>query len=701
MPSKAIIRANGLTAPSKLFGAISTTTVKPRLNCGFHSSTPPQLGIQDGHPNRPAWGSPFPTGNQQTISTADTPQKEQILGNKDVLGDRATSHTRRSPPSKKKKTSGSKQLVASVDRTNEGAHTHSRVSSGEDKASREAKKSILRQVASKLRVHHSTLPDGSKSVVRKHISVKPVSKAMWTYLEKVKKETNTKDNVQVENDTNGASGGSTSPHSSGLGKPDAEQPNSSTPGPYLMKSILKKSALKNLDATESSISPTADIRGPEKELAEVKEELIGLREVLKKLENLVQLQGSAQNTEGVLTISAKAEIEGAPVNSGVKLSSSGDDSPTDSPNKLKALAGHTIQERQDLEIEKRAASSSQKRTPSILERANRSADEFSSTPEDLLEELFPEEHDAHNTSKIRGSPPRLLPPKLLTQAKNRRPNRSFPTSQKRPSDTSRKPELNSTVSSPIVLRLANTTRHLSDTDFVRLIPKGKHIADWKASDSFFRIIAVRDSGLRKNGRYILIFPSRRAAREYLKNVAHIHKLVKAHTPTGMTSIMTPPGYLIAGEDIHATLQNYTLTLPTQNLSLQIKLPPLSPALETMIRVGGYQQLVPAPSEKVIFWVEGQAQPSPITIKMTIERDGVARGLPWGLKEITILQTATTFELDLGRSEGTKQKGEAKRVLRFESERAAVRFWRFWHRREWPTSDMEEGDVAPTVNIERV
>lgn len=91
-----------------------------------------------------------------------------------------------------------------------------------------------------------------------------------------------------------------------------------------------------------------------------------------------------------------------------------------------------------------------------------------------------------------------------------------------------------------------------------------------------------------------------------------------------------PGELVDGEDVHDLMQSYTLTPPSQQISLRQLAPPLSTVAEQIARCHGYADLVERPNRspvEVLLRFEG-VNPGHTMLNMMIKRAERKRGLPW-------------------------------------------------------------------------
>ena len=228
-------------------------------------------------------------------------------------------------------------------------------------------------------------------------------------------------------------------------------------------------------------------------------------------------------------------------------------------------------------------------------------------------------------------------------------------------------------------------------------------------------------------------------------MARLHLLAAKYTPRNLDSpIPPPPGYIVAGEDIHAALQSFTLIPATQRLVLKLIKPPFSSSVEQIIAQGGYARLAMRNIESphaVSFHIDGFSPPQS-AIETVIEQDGnTNRLLPWGLVRQGAIceldglikpdrKTAAEEEdeeeegyededegeqdeeeqvhlvANQRKGNGNKQevkasRGSASWIITFEDGDEAKRFVRAWHKRPFPFSKKSPmyGQPEPIVDAE--
>jgi hypothetical protein len=190
------------------------------------------------------------------------------------------------------------------------------------------------------------------------------------------------------------------------------------------------------------------------------------------------------------------------------------------------------------------------------------------------------------------------------------------------------------------LQLLHCSTELTETDFRRLVPKGKHILSWtrRGKGEFVHVIPGRDPlSLERLPFYYLVFRSPESALAYQKNALRLHKLNQLHQPQAIFSAIAPPkGFLEDGEDIAQATASYVLMPPDMPLSLSVVMQPYNPALRALFNVGGYKPIMPPvspntgqPVFKVLMQIDGY-EPLPNELFRIIRRDGYKRGITWPL-----------------------------------------------------------------------
>ncbi|KAF2262654.1 hypothetical protein CC78DRAFT_534684 [Lojkania enalia] len=360
-------------------------------------------------------------------------------------------------------------------------------------------------------------------------------------------------------------------------------------------------------------------------------------------------------------------------------------------------------------IENLRHSPTDKAKPANNPNANEARDE--NTMQSLLDELFPEastyvqpHYPPHKTPKTY---PRLELPT------------DIPVIRKHTSDTPKSHRQRIVESFQnrgeqiTALQLLHCSTQLTESDFRRLIPKGKHIDSWVRGGEFHKIIPGRDPlSLERLPFYYLLFKSPESALAYQMNASRLHKLNTLHQPSSIFSAIPPPkGFLEDGEDMHAATSAYLLKPPTLKQNLVVVMQPYSASLTTLIENGGYKPIVPSVAEdgrslyKVLLHIEGW-EPTQEDLYHTFKRHAYGLGISWpfhrgihGIRKlrelVDIPKKISSSTRELPPDASAEDSGEAsvnqlvmnkvynRWVIEFEEESAARRFAILWHRRVLP------------------
>jgi hypothetical protein len=189
-----------------------------------------------------------------------------------------------------------------------------------------------------------------------------------------------------------------------------------------------------------------------------------------------------------------------------------------------------------------------------------------------------------------------------------------------------------------VLQLEHCSTELTESDFRRLVPKGKHLEGWNRDGEFFKIIPGRDPlSLERLPFYYLLFKTPESALAYQNNATRIHKLAALHQPSSILSAIPPPkGFLEDGEDISAIRASYVLKPTEHAMTLRTLMQPYHPALRALLDQGGYKPIVPNVDDKgnrihkVLMHIEGY-EPSRSDLFKIFTRDAYNRGLALSLR----------------------------------------------------------------------
>lgn len=369
----------------------------------------------------------------------------------------------------------------------------------------------------------------------------------------------------------------------------------------------------------------------------------------------------------------------------------------------------------------------------------------------LIEQLFPEETKRYEEQQkaLREVPPLPIVSKEDWESTNKRPwvlkNPSREEAMKwqalnKAGQTKAKTLLQEQIQAAGpgvgVLVLRNASKNLTEEDFKRLVPQGRHIEGWTLQQGdIMKVIPGRDlDTLEQNNVYYILFNSDISAFTYQGHVTKIHKLAAAHQPTSaFSSIPPPPGYMIEGLDAHSAIQAYALVPPSQKLELRQLRRPLTPTMQAIVTDGGYKPVVDR-ADKMPFearlTMEGpQLQTS--TIRHIMNETGRQRGLSWSggenfdlritrweakaLPNVTRNSDAfATRRADWGDSAGNDvdlAKTQKQRTLNlvyivgFHSEEAAQTFVTYWHHRKLESAStrnthaVDEGEDPPVARVE--
>ncbi|PVI04877.1 hypothetical protein DM02DRAFT_517822 [Periconia macrospinosa] len=189
------------------------------------------------------------------------------------------------------------------------------------------------------------------------------------------------------------------------------------------------------------------------------------------------------------------------------------------------------------------------------------------------------------------------------------------------------------------LQLVHSSMELTESDFRRIIPKGKHIESWASEGEFVKVIPGRDPiSLERLPFYYIVFRNPEAALAYQNNASRLHKLCQLHQPSSIFSAIPPPrGFLEDGEDLGLVTSSYLLKPAGVPLNLNMIMKPYNPALRNLIEQGGYTPIVQPLTRaatntkptvfKVLFKIEGH-EPLPSDIYKILRTDAYSRGLTW-------------------------------------------------------------------------
>jgi hypothetical protein len=262
-----------------------------------------------------------------------------------------------------------------------------------------------------------------------------------------------------------------------------------------------------------------------------------------------------------------------------------------------------------------------------LPEASQRSDEASG--QSLLEELFPEANSTPQprpVEKNRDQYPRLELPKSTPVVRPEVVERPRKLVEQAAESFQQRGE------QIAVLQLTNCSTGLTEADFRRIIPKGKHLEGWRRDSDFYKVIPGRDPlSLERLPFYYLLFKNTEAAVAYQKNASRLHKLSARYQPSSILSAIPPPkGFLEDGEDITAAVSSYNLLPKNHSVSLNVLMQPYNPALRLMIERGGYQPIAPSVDNmgkriwRVLLHIEGY-EPSPTDLFVAISSDAYRQG----------------------------------------------------------------------------
>lgn len=330
----------------------------------------------------------------------------------------------------------------------------------------------------------------------------------------------------------------------------------------------------------------------------------------------------------------------------------------------------------------------------------------SQSSKSLLEELFPEEitknQSIPNVQKAGAarSEPRKIPLPSLDKLHDTSATKQSRVRPRIVSSTSK--ESNQPV--PVLLILENALPNLSDADFDRISPKGKHIAEWKSMFRPVAIIPARTSlNIECTGKYYLVFHSISHAKAWRTRLKLLHKISQVNTPVSLIAPLVPrKGFSTEGEDIGETLREYSVF--SSGVEPIIRLcddPEMNHHLKDDMRMvlarlqqGGSKFL---PGRSVLLWIEGWSLATVEIIKKMIVVDGRKRHMQWGdmaceniiedyHKHVPLLR-----EKDVDPTSTVSQKLN-RWMITLQDEAEARRFVRAWHMQPFPAWPMyRQGD----------
>lgn len=268
--------------------------------------------------------------------------------------------------------------------------------------------------------------------------------------------------------------------------------------------------------------------------------------------------------------------------------------------------------------------------------------------------------------------------------------------------------------SVLILNCASKT--LEESDFFRVSPRGEHIEGW--TRSIIKVIQSRDNNtLEPLGTYFIYFASEPAAREYLDQIMHLHRLARADTGSLKSATLPPPpGFLRPNEDLKTALRTFSLVPGHGKLSIRLATQPLKASIIQMLDDGGPSSMAKfhGMDEGMVIFSVDVGHIKAFELKSALDEDGRRRNLLWELAENGISALTSNQQDDvkerekedlLGDDDTESEKDATKRafrtpsryVLAFKDRYEARRFVREWHRRPFPIKkEISPGDEPPPI-----
>ena len=199
----------------------------------------------------------------------------------------------------------------------------------------------------------------------------------------------------------------------------------------------------------------------------------------------------------------------------------------------------------------------------------------------------------------------------------------------------------------MVLVLYGASPSLTESDFRRVVPRGKHITQWTRTgdiqkserllfpDFILNYASVlSDGALVIPGRdpetlapldfFFIVFAEKASALAYQEEALRLHKLAARHT-IDVCKGYNPlsPERKMNGGDVNQTLQSYTLVPPTQQLQLKALYPPFTSSVQQIIDDGVYPPLI----NNVTVGSSSPRPSSPHAVCISVEGHLPPRGFP--------------------------------------------------------------------------
>lgn len=252
-----------------------------------------------------------------------------------------------------------------------------------------------------------------------------------------------------------------------------------------------------------------------------------------------------------------------------------------------------------------------------------------------------------------------------------------------------------------VLILRKASKHLTEQDFRRLIPGGRHIEGWTGLGELMRVVRARVmKTLERDGEYFLVFSNSTIAFEYKRNIFGLHSDTQKELSNNQNSVGIPPPPNLASSGKAAfdtPAYTYNLIPPTHDLTIKLQEPPFPPVLLPIVTDGAYARLLEdrRTNYEVMLWFESYWHPAFSVIRRAIDQDGKERGSFWrtvgdhsGLRLLAGEYAALGKVNGVATSEeapsdwkGRRGSGSRHFIVSFRDEQEASRFALFWHRRD--------------------
>ncbi|OTB06382.1 hypothetical protein M426DRAFT_319118 [Hypoxylon sp. CI-4A] len=188
-----------------------------------------------------------------------------------------------------------------------------------------------------------------------------------------------------------------------------------------------------------------------------------------------------------------------------------------------------------------------------------------------------------------------------------------------------------------MLILDAASKHLTESDFLRLGRKGAHVEGWVSG--LTRVVQARDPDtLAALGYYFLLFTSEAAAVSYRDEVERLWQLAREHAHYGTDRGAVPSGLLSTadGRDVAAAIRGFTLVPPSQRHHVKLSTAASRELIEELDLGGGSfvdRVAARAGSKYLVLVTVDGGRISVDTLRRAIEEDGVRRSLPWRVTDL--------------------------------------------------------------------